>query len=213
MISYSSFINAIPNLKKIPLPGAVAQHEMAAVERLEELQTQLLKTKTPKQAAVMMLMYPKDNEAHFTLIERMVSTGAHSGQIAFPGGRREPEDLDDSMTAIRETWEEIGVPMAQQEIIKAATPIYIPPSNYMVAPYIAFAKAELRFTPQPSEVKSVIEVPLSQLLDDDNQSFTSLSTKYMDEVTVPCYLLENQIVWGATAMMLAEFKAMLRQVL
>lgn len=213
MISFDSFVKAIPNLKKIPLPGAVAQHEMAAVERLEELQNKLLKTKKPKHAAVMMLIYPKDNEAYFALIERMVSTGAHSGQIAFPGGRREPEDPDGATTALRETWEEIGISMEQQHIINAATPIYIPPSNYMVAPYLAFAKAELQFTPQPSEVKSIIEVPLAQLLDDVNQSTKTLSTSYMKEVTVPCYLLANQIVWGATAMMLAEFKVMLRQVL
>ncbi len=186
---------------------------MAAVERLEELQQTLLKTKTPKQAAVMMLLYSRNGETHFALIERMISTGAHSGQIAFPGGRSEPEDANSSITALRETWEEIGIPMEQQEIIRATTPIYIPPSNYMVDPYLAFAKAEFQFTPQPSEVKSVIEVPLVQLLDDTNQSTKTLSTSYMKEVTVPCYYLQDQIVWGATAMMLAEFKAMLRKVL
>lgn len=209
MISFSSFINAVPNLKKIPLPGETAQHEMAAVERLAAMQLDALKTKTPKNAAVMMLVYPKNNEAHFVLIERVISKGAHSGQIAFPGGRSEPEDIDTAQTALRETMEEIGVPIMKQEIIKAGTPIYIPPSNYMVAPYLAFAKAELQFTPQPSEVKSIIEVPLLELLIDENKTTTVISTSYMKEAIVPCYTLQNQIVWGATAMMLAEFKELL----
>lgn len=195
----------------MPLPGLETQLKMAAVERLEELQRVTLEHKTPRRAAVMMLIYPNNDNAHFVLIERMESKGAHSGQIAFPGGRKEVEDIDDSVTAIRETHEEVGIIPAHQEIITAGTPIYIPPSNYMVAPYLAFAKEELQFTPQPSEVKSIIEVPLHELLDVKNEQYHTLSTSYMTDVTVPCYRLQNQIVWGATAMMLAEFKAMITQ--
>ncbi|WP_435682001.1 NUDIX hydrolase [Nonlabens sp.] len=195
----------------MPRPGFAAQNQMAAVERLDELQRVTLQKKTPRHAAVMMLIYPVNDIAHFVLIERMESKGAHSGQIAFPGGRKEKEDANDSVTAIRETHEEVGIYPEQQEIITAGTPIYIPPSNYMVAPFLAFAKAELQFTPQPSEVKSIIEIPLHELLDAQNVQKITLSTSYMNEVTVPCYKLQNQVVWGATAMMLAEFKSMLQE--
>ncbi|WP_211292477.1 NUDIX hydrolase [Nonlabens arenilitoris] len=195
----------------MPLPGFEAQLKMAAVERLEELQRVSLLKKTPRKAAVMMLIYPVNDVAHFVLIERMVSKGAHSGQIAFPGGRQEEEDQDDAVTAIRETHEEVGIIPDHQEIIAAGTPIYIPPSNYMVSPFLAFAKAELQFTPQPSEVKSIIEVPLHELIDPNNVSKHTLSTSYATNITVPCYNLQDHVVWGATAMMLAEFKTMLQK--
>ncbi len=195
----------------MPRPGFEVQNKMAAVERLEEIQRTTLEKNTPRYAAVMMLIYPVNDIAHFVLIERMESKGAHSGQIAFPGGRKEPEDIDDSMTAIRETHEEVGIVPELQEIITAGTPIYIPPSNYMVAPFLAFAKAELQFIPQPSEVKSILEVPLHELMDANNIQEHILSTSYATNITVPCYKLQNHIVWGATAMMLAEFKTMLEE--
>ncbi|KQC33281.1 NUDIX hydrolase [Nonlabens sp. YIK11] len=192
----------------MPLPGATAQMEMAAVERLEELQKAQMASKTPKEAATMMLVYPKHDVPYFVLIERMISKGKHSGQIAFPGGRSEEEDDSHAITALRETEEEVGILMSHQEVITAGTPVYIPPSNYLVRPFLAFAKANLSFTPQPSEVKSIIEVPLQELLDPANVSTHNLSTSYMANVDVPCFLLKDHIVWGATAMMLNEFKSL-----
>jgi len=190
------------------LPGEKAQLQMAAMERLEELQRSYLATRTPKEAATMMLLYPKNDAPYFVLIERKISKGTHSGQIAFPGGRAEKEDADFSVTALRETEEEVGIAQSDQQLIRSATPIYIPPSNYLVRPYIAFAKANLSFRPQPSEVKSIIEVPLVALLDPKNISTYNLSTSYLKNVDVPCFLLQGQIVWGATAMMLYEFREM-----
>ena len=191
------------------LPGEKAQLQMAAVERLEELQRSQLIAKTPREAATMMLLYPKNEVPYFVLIERMISKGKHSGQIAFPGGRAEKEDADFSVTALRETEEEVGIAQSDQHLIRSATPVYIPPSNYMVRPYLAFAKANLSFQPQPSEVKSIIEVPLMELLDPQNISTVNLSTSYMDNIDVPCFLLQKQVVWGATAMMLYEFREMM----
>lgn len=210
--SFNDFLDQVPKLQKIALPGKAAQHRMAAVERLSQLQDKMLALKTPKQAAVMMLIYPKDNIPYFVLIERMESKGAHSGQIAFPGGRKEDQDSDLSITALRETHEEIGVTPELMQLVRAATPMYIPPSNYMVYPYLAFAKATPTFHLQTSEVQSIIEVPLTDLLNDDNETHTLLSTSYMKEAKVPCYLFNNQIVWGATAMILSEFKALIKAI-
>ena len=192
----------------MPLPGATVQMEMATMERLEELQRAQMANKTPREASTMMLIYPKYDVPYFVLIERMISKGKHSGQIAFPGGRSEEEDDSHAMTALRETEEEVGISMDDQEVITAGTPVYIPPSNYLVRPFLSFAKANLSFTPQPSEVKSIIEVPLQQLLDPANVTTYNLSTSYMTDVDVPCFLLKEQIVWGATAMMLNEFKTL-----
>ena len=179
---------------------------MAAVERLEEMQQIAVEKNKHKEASVMMLIYPKQNVPYFVLIERTQSTGKHSGQIAFPGGRKEPTDADNSITALRETEEEIGILTSQQNLIRPLTSIYIPPSNYMVFPYLAFAKAELSFTPQLSEVKSVIEIPLDSLMDPKNNSTTVLSTSYMENVPLPCFYFNEVMVWGATAMMLQEIK-------
>jgi 8-oxo-dGTP pyrophosphatase MutT (NUDIX family) len=179
---------------------------MAAVERLDEMQSLALKNRIPKEASVMMLIYPKNNIPHFVLIERTQSTGKHSGQIAFPGGKKEKRDADNSVTALRETEEEIGILMQQQQLIMPLTSIYIPPSNYMVYPYLAFAKAELQFTPQPSEVKSIVEIALTELLDHSNEKRATLSTSYMKKVSVPCFYFGETMVWGATAMMLQEIK-------
>ncbi len=195
----------------MPLPGEKVQLEMAAVERLEELQRSRLKAVTPKQASTMMLLYPKNAVPYFVLIERMISKGKHSGQIAFPGGRAEDDDPNHAYTALRETHEEIGIPIEKQELILGGTPIYIPPSNYLVHPFLSYATAGLTFTPQPSEVKSIIEVPLQQLLDPANVTSHTLSTSYMDDVHVPCFMLKDQIVWGATAMILNEFKSILNK--
>lgn len=210
MTSFKEFLNQLSKLKNLPLPGLESQLKMAAVERLEEMQAVALQNKLPKEASVMMLIYPKNDIPHFVLIERTQSKGKHSGQIAFPGGRKEKTDLDNSITALRETEEEIGISMEDQELIMPLTSIYIPPSNYMVYPYLAFAKAELQFTPQPSEVKSIIEIEVAELLNDQNLSRTTLSTSYMKEVSVPCFYFGEVMVWGATAMMLHEIKEVLK---
>ncbi|WP_338351142.1 CoA pyrophosphatase [Nonlabens tegetincola] len=228
MISYEQFLQWVPKLKNLEAPGAESQLKMAALERLEELQSVGLEKNTPKKAAVMMYVYPKNNEAHFVLIERQKSKGKHSGQIAFPGGKTEPDDNGFEDTALRETFEEVGVPYEFQEIIIEGTPLYIPPSNYLVYNYLAYyphkqldfnGKKELdtnnflSFTPQIEEVKSIIEVPLSEFLETSDSDRVVLSTSYMTEVSVPCYRLQGNIVWGATAMMLSEYKVLMRQII
>jgi 8-oxo-dGTP pyrophosphatase MutT (NUDIX family) len=210
LFSFNDFLEIIPKLKKMPLPGEKAQLEMAAVERLQELQQSHLKKQIPREAAVMMLVYNKNDVPYFALIERMISKGKHSGQIAFPGGRAEPEDADFKHTALRETEEEIGIAIKDQEVIIAGTPIYIPPSNYMVRPYLAVMRTIPLFKAQASEVQSIIEIPLQDLMDDANISQQELTTSYMVDVKVPCFMLQGHIVWGATAMMLNEYRQLLK---
>lgn len=210
MNSFKDFLDAIPKLTHLPLPGTTSQLKMAAIDRLEDLQRLNLQNKTPKTAAVMMLLYPIDGVTHFVLIERAIDDSKHSGQIAFPGGRMDPEDNGFAQaTAVRETWEEIGVAHERQHVIRAGTSIYIPPSNYEVYPYLAFAKAKPQFKLQVSEVRSIIEVPLARLLERTSITQQAITTSYMNDVTVPCFLLNGRVVWGATAMILSEFRDLL----
>ncbi len=207
MESFTEFLKQTPKLKHLPLPGIASQHKMAVAGRQQDLAHGKAGF---KKAAVMFLVYPINGQTHFVLIERAITDSTHSGQIALPGGRMDPEDLDNPMTtAIRETWEEVGVHPQQQEVLKAGTALYIPPSNYKVYPYFAFAKARPTFTLQESEVQSILEVPLVRLLDDATIGTKVLSTSYISNLEVPCFTLNDHVIWGATAMILMEFRDLL----
>ncbi|MGB3591900.1 MAG: CoA pyrophosphatase [Nonlabens sp.] len=213
MISFIDLQDRFPKLRQCSLPGQEAQLEMAAVQRIKELTDVNRLNKKYKKASVVMLVYPKKEENYFVLIKRVTSTGKHSGQIAFPGGRRESIDQDNMTTAIRELKEEIGVEIDRNNVLQAGTPLYIPPSNYMVYPFLAFAKAEPKFIAQESEVAGIIEVPLSSLLNPESITTTTISNNYMENLQVPSFMFEEVVVWGATAMMLNEFKHLFLKVL
>ena len=117
------------------------------------------------------------------------------------------------VTAIRETEEEVGVPEEMINVIKTMSPIYIPPSNFMVHPYLGVSELTPKFIKQVEEVEDVIEVSLLDFLDEANCITTRVPTSFNVEVDVPAFKLNGYIVWGATAMMLSELKDLLKQVL
>ncbi|HZJ20524.1 MAG TPA: CoA pyrophosphatase, partial [Pricia sp.] len=156
------------------------------------------------------------NETHLLLILRKSHPkDVHSNQIGFPGGKVEKQDVDLMATALRETWEEVGVSPEKIEIIKGCSEIYIPPSNFEVQPFMGlYRNRELEpFVPQKSEVAALIEVRLSALLDDANLFTETLTTSYAQNVSVPAFKLNGYTVWGATGMMLNEMRTLLREVL
>ena len=153
-----------------------------------------------------MLCYPKNGLTHLVLIVRNSYKGVHSAQIAFPGGKYEQEDADFAATAIRETYEEVGIHPDKIEIVKSFTEVYIPPSNFMVYPYLGICSEEITFTPDPLEVAGIIELPLATFLSDTIIVTTQMQTSYADSIVIPAFEIESHIVWGATAMMLSELK-------
>ena len=169
-----------------------------------------IKASNPKKAAILALFYPdKNNETHFLLTLRASYNGTHSAQISFPGGKQEKEDLDFMHTAKRETFEEVGIKMEDISIIRQFTDAYIPPSNFLVTPFIGFLKDTPTFKTN-EEVEELIEVKLIDLLDDSNVTIKNMSTSYMKSIDIPCFKLNGYIVWGATAMMLSEIKDLLK---
>ena len=159
-----------------------------------------------------MLFYPKNNNTHLILIKRASYNGVHSSQIAFPGGKPELEDVDLMQTALRETHEEIGVHPNKIEIIRSFSEVYIPPSNYMVFPFMGISKVELDFRIQEEEVESVVELPLNVFLDDNIIAHKTMTTSYANDILVPGFLVDNNFIWGATAMMLSELKDTIKKV-
>lgn len=212
-MDFQHFLEYVPHFAQAKLPAMEAHLKMAPFERMESLKNAFSANKEPRMAAVMMLFYPKKGITHLVLIVRNSYEGVHSGQIAFPGGKFETEDENFAMTALRETQEEIGIHLEKMEVIKFFTPTYIPPSNFMVHPFFGICKDEVCFIPQPSEVSSIIELPLTVFLSDKIIIETKLSTSYAKNINVPAFEIEGHIVWGATAMMLSELKDVLKSVL
>ena len=197
-------------IEEIPKPGLKAQLKMAPRHRLKDEKLFLNVPANAKKAAVMMLLYPDAaQKLHFCLIQRPNYAGKHSGQISFPGGKREEGDNDYWETALRETMEEVGVNPHEINRLTALSSTYIPPSNFMVYPFMAYAEKRPNFIPEEGEVDHVIEVPLSLLLDESSMKEGEIEASYMKEITVPMFVFGDYKVWGATAMVLAEARELI----
>ncbi|GGD35438.1 NUDIX hydrolase [Flavobacterium orientale] len=212
-MDFHNFLKFIPKIAKENLPATIAHAKMAPIGRMDILEKLTLEKNEPKRAAVMMLFYPKDNETHLVLIVRNSYPGVHSSQIAFPGGKVEISDKDLQETALRETEEEIGVKKHQIEVVRAFTEIYIPPSNFLVSPFLGISQSNLEFVLQEDEVAGIIEFPLKDFLDENIIVTRRLKTSYSIAIDVPAFLVKEHIVWGATAMMLSELKETIKKVL
>ena len=212
-MDFQEFLKYVPKLMTAELPAQVSHIKMAPLERIESLKNFDIGSKKPKIAAVMMLFYPKNGITHLVLIVRNSYKGVHSAQIAFPGGKYESKDKIFENTALRETHEEVGVHPDKMQIIKTFTPMYIPPSDFMVHPFLGICKEEIIFVPDPTEVANIIELPLTFFLSDAILTKAKMSTSYANDSSVPAFKIEEHIVWGATAMMLSELKDVLKGVL
>lgn len=213
-MTFSDFKNYVPKIEKLDYSSEEAHLEIAPNFRSDRLKDIEIKARNPKNAGVVALCYPnKYDEACLTLILRNTYNGVHSAQIGFPGGREELIDNDIKDTALRETFEEVGVRPAQIKIIKDLTRLYIPPSNFWVYPFFGVCQSRPKFRRQESEVNQILEVKLQDILDDGVRSTKTLSTSYAKNVDVPAFVIQEQIIWGATGMMLNEVKGIIKSAL
>ena len=161
----------------------------------------------------MALFYPKENnETHLLLMLRNTYPGVHSNQIGFPGGKVEDTDSDLLVTAKRETFEEVGILPEDIEMVKPLTEVYIPPSNFLIKPFLGLYSEVKPFKLDPTEVEALVEVKLVDFLDNGNLMQQYLTTSYAHEILVPAFKLNGYTVWGATAMMLSEIKDLVQKV-
>ncbi|MDX2301672.1 MAG: CoA pyrophosphatase [Microscillaceae bacterium] len=195
---------------KEKLPGMDAHIHMAPPQRFVDKKRYEPNADT-RSGGVLVLIYPQENTLFFPLILRPEDTGVHSGQIALPGGKKDPEDQDIVETALRETWEEIGVKIDRNKVIGQLSPLYIPPSNFLVYPTVAAIDYKPVFNPSLHEVAQLLEIDLSEFVSDDKRNIREISVRYM-KAKVPCYDLAGHVVWGATAMILSEFLTILRSI-
>ena len=203
---FTDFIKYLPKIEKETLLSTDAHAKMAPLERISYLKQENYIDKNPRKAAVLMLFYPKDSVTHLALIVRNTYPGVHSSQIGFPGGKVEDFDVDLMETALRETHEEVGIPPEKIQIVKPFSEIYIPLSNFLVAPFMGISKEELTFIPDLDEVKRVLEFSITDFLDEKSITKVKMSTSYATDIEVPAFMVDKYIVWGATAMMMNELK-------
>jgi 8-oxo-dGTP pyrophosphatase MutT (NUDIX family) len=200
---FSDFKKIILKINDFKLPGSNSLIKLAPPSRVKQLKDGF-KIKEPKMAGVMLLFYQNnDRNTGMTLILRNTYNGIHSNQISFPGGKMEDSDVDLKDTALRETVEELGVDKNLISVIRPISKVYIPPSNYIVQPFISIYNGKPFFKPDFKEVSSIINPSLEDLLKlEIVQSVVSVKNK---KVIVPSYIIDNHVVWGATAMMINEF--------
>lgn len=212
-MNFDAFLKYIPQILEEKLPGEDAHMKMMPLERIAIFKDLDLEKINPREASVLMLFYPKNHEPHLVMILRNSYKGVHSSQIGFPGGKVEKYDSSLADTALRETFEEIGIEKDLINVVRQFTEIYIPPSNFKVYPFLGYATQELIFNPDEREVFGIIEMPLSTLMNDNTKVSKRLSTSYMEEIDVPAFKFEEYYIWGATSQMLNELKEVLKRVL
>lgn len=204
------FIEQLKTRLQQPLPGEEAQYRMAPISRLQNkfISPDIY---NPKKSAVLILLFPDHTHIKTVFIERPVYEGVHSGQVAFPGGKFEESDTDLKQTALRETFEEIGVSPDKITIIGQLTDLYINPSNFLVSPFIGYLNEPPDFIIDPREVQKIVTYDLFDLNNDTIRSEKEITFSGGFTLKTPYYDIEGLTVWGATAMMISELNALVEE--
>ncbi|MFT5886846.1 MAG: 8-oxo-dGTP pyrophosphatase MutT (NUDIX family) [Arcticibacterium sp.] len=205
-MEFNLFINQLEKKLQKPLPG----HE----EFLRKNGFDLAKRGKPdfgktKKSAVLIAFYPQENGIHLPLILRPPYDGTHGGQMAFPGGRMEDFDESYERTALREAEEEIGLKALDVKIIGGLTEVYIPPSNYWVKPIVGVLDYKPTFFPDAREVAAIHEINWEDLINPAIIKRKTIKVRggFMD---TSGFDIQGQWIWGATALMIGELMAVLK---
>jgi 8-oxo-dGTP pyrophosphatase MutT (NUDIX family) len=206
-VQFNEFIVNITEQLKQPLPGREFHLKMMSEARMT---SKIQPNENTRKSAVLILFYPYQDEIFVPLILRPAYDGVHGGQMAFPGGRAEKEDENLIRTALREAQEEVGIKAIDVKVIGQLTEIFIPPSNFFVLPVIGFINYHPTFYPDAREVDSIIEVNLNEIMDEKNQQLRKVDVRGL-KLETPCFIIQERVIWGATAMMLAELNEVLKR--
>jgi 8-oxo-dGTP pyrophosphatase MutT (NUDIX family) len=190
-----------------PLPGIRAHQEMSPLKRLSG---DLHERAHARTSAVAVVLFSFDNTPSIILTQRHEYVGAHSGQISFPGGKKEENDPNLEFTARRECMEEIGIDLASASLIGSLTEVYIPVSRFIVQPYLYLHEDEIEFNLNEREVREIIHFPIPELIADESKSTMNVrSNEGLIYRNIPCFRTGNKEIWGATALILNEVRFLL----
>lgn len=165
----------------------------------------------PRTAAVLIALYPHQDELWLPLTVRSSNLVRHGGEVSLPGGATDPEDDGPIATALRETHEELGIHPSEVEVWGHLSPTYISASNFYLTPIVGFLPSQPHFCPCEMEIAEVFCVPLSQLLD---PATVFVETRILDDgnhAHIPYFALHGK-VWGATALILSELLARMSRI-
>ena len=158
-------------------------------------------------AAALLLLFPAEGDAVILLTKRSSGLPNHASQVSLPGGAVDPgESIEDA--ALREAEEEVGLARSAVRLLGRLTPLHIPVSGFVLHPVVGVAAARPAMRPQPGEVERVIEAPVAHVIDPVRHHRVPRAIGAY-EFEMPYFDLEGEQVWGATAMVLAEFAAVL----
>ena len=191
------------------LPGSEAQMRMSPNPRMPWDPSRF--PDGGRDAAALLLLYPHAGDWHLPLTVRGFDLRHHTGQVSLPGGRVDAGESIEA-AALREAAEEVGVDPAAVRVVGQLTPIRIPISGFLLHPVIGIADARPEFRPDDWEVARLIEVPLESLRDTSIIQIAHRTREVdgrVEDMEVPCFAIDGEQVWGATAMVLAEFLALL----
>ncbi len=192
-----------------PLPGLRGQQLMAPQFRPLDRKSYEEGSRDCRRAAVLLLLYPRRGHLYLILTERRHDLSNHPGQVSMPGGSRDGNETV-GQTAIREAYEEIGVSPQSVTPLGRLTHIYIPPSHFCIQIVVAYTPQPPRWRANPDEIETLIETPLSILLDATHRRIEIVEHEGRPR-RIPYFAINGHKVWGATAMALGEFVTLLRE--
>lgn len=209
-MNFEAWVDKLTRRLTQPLPGPPAHDVMRAA--FIGLKPNFEHKLPPRPGSVLILLYPDEGAIKFPLTLRADYLGAHSGQISLPGGKAEPGE-NYVETALRECEEEIGVRKTGIEVIGRLSDFFVIPSNFLVVPVIGICRGKPEFKADPVEVAKILEGDVSDLLRRDAIQQREILAAKQFRMLAPHFEIAGEVVWGATAMMLNEFRTILLEII
>jgi len=211
-MDFQLFGERLVQLLQFTLPGIAAQKIMAP-KPINQRRFEEDVNRPAKLSAVLVLLYPFENEIHLALMKRPVYPGIHNGQVSFPGGKMELTDNDLIETALREAEEEVGVDRLNINVIGELSDLFIIVSNFKVRPIIGLIDKKPDFILDPREVDGILNISLKDLNSPKFQGLKKMTFKNEIAIDAPFYDVHGNMVWGATAMIISELLALVKPIL